>query len=60
MLYLISAHAYFKRTRQSLVRAFENPQEDYLAVADTHVNRSAARGNITTFVKRPRVVRSVM
>ena len=44
---------YFNRdTAEDCIRAFENSQEDYLAVADTlGVNRSTARGIITTFVK---------
>ena len=42
-------------TRQRIVQAYENPNEDYLTVADTlEVNRSTARGIVSTFVREGR------
>ena len=42
--------------RERLVRAFEEPNQDYLLVADTlGVNRSTARGTVTRFVRESRV-----
>lgn len=43
-------------SRQRLVRAFEDANEDYLVVADTiGVNRSTARGIIATYLREGRV-----
>ena len=43
--------------RERLVRAFEEPYQDYLTVADTlGVNRSTARGIITTYIRENVVV----
>ena len=42
-------------TRQRIVQAYENPNEDYLTVADTlGVNLSTARGIVATFVTEGR------
>ena len=42
-------------TRQRIVQAYENPNEDYLTVADTlGVNLSTARGIVATFVRERR------
>ena len=42
--------------RERLVRAFEEPDQDYLVVADTlGVNRSTARGIVTRFIRENRV-----
>lgn len=42
--------------RKRLVRAFEDEHEDYLALADTiGVNRSTARGIVTTYVREGRI-----
>ena len=41
--------------RERLVRAFEDPREDYLLVADMlGVNRSTARGIVATYVREGR------
>ena len=40
----------------SVVRAFEEPEQDYLVVADTlSVNRSTARGIVARFIRENRV-----
>ena len=45
-----------RKDRERLVRAFEEPDQDYLLVADTlGVNRSTARGIVTRFVRESRV-----
>ena len=42
--------------RQRLVRAFENPHEDFLTVADAlGINRSTARNIVARYVKEGRV-----
>ena len=42
--------------RRRIVRAFEDPAEDYLSVADTlGVNRSTARSIVATFLREGRV-----
>ena len=42
--------------RERIVRAFEEPEQDYLVVADTlGVNRSTARGIVTRFIRENRV-----
>ena len=42
--------------RERIVRAFEEPEQDYLVVADTlGVNRSTARGIVARFIRENRV-----
>ena len=42
--------------RRRIVRAFEDPTEDYLSVADTlGVNRSTARSIVATYLREGRV-----
>ena len=45
-----------KEDRERIVRAFEEPEQDYLVVADTlGVNRSTARGIVARFMQENRV-----
>ena len=42
--------------RNRIVRAFEEPEQDYLVIADTlGVNRSTARGIVARFIRENRV-----
>ena len=44
-------HRIAQEDRERIVRAFEEPEQDYLVVADTlGVNRSTARGIVAHFI----------
>ena len=44
-----------KEDKERLVRAYNSPEQDYLAIADVGINRSSARGIIACYIRENRV-----